>query len=199
MSHDDDDLGSADPRLWRSARFWWAVVSWVFIGVSLSVEPGGVRVALFAAAILAGGHGFAREAVERLREGREVGIDLLMAVAVVGAAAIGRWQEAALVAALFSISEALEEFAVRRTRHAIRNLMDRVPPRAHALRPEGEIEVDLKDVVKRDSRDVVARQDDAPFVGTAGRLEPEARLADAPTRIDTLEAALRTAGVLKGP
>ncbi|MFM8385195.1 MAG: hypothetical protein ACKOCB_00040 [Planctomycetia bacterium] len=51
---------------------------------------------------------------------------------------------------------------------------------------------------KRDSRDVVARQDDAPFVGTAGRLEPEARLADAPTRLDALEAALRTAGVLKG-
>jgi hypothetical protein len=51
---------------------------------------------------------------------------------------------------------------------------------------------------KRDSRDVVARQDDAPFVGTAGRLEPEARLADAPARVDALEAALRSAGVLKG-
>jgi hypothetical protein len=51
---------------------------------------------------------------------------------------------------------------------------------------------------KRESRDVVARQDDAPFVGTAGRLEPEARLTDAPSRIDALEAALRTAGVLKG-
>lgn len=51
---------------------------------------------------------------------------------------------------------------------------------------------------KRENRDVVARQDDAPFVGTAGRLEPEARLTDAPSRIDALEAALRTAGVLKG-
>ena len=51
---------------------------------------------------------------------------------------------------------------------------------------------------KRDSRDVVARQDDAPFVGTSGRLEPEARLADAPARVDALEAALRSAGVLKG-
>ena len=50
---------------------------------------------------------------------------------------------------------------------------------------------------KRDSRDIVAHQDDAPFVGTAGRLEPEARLADAPARVDALEAALRSAGVLK--
>jgi hypothetical protein len=51
---------------------------------------------------------------------------------------------------------------------------------------------------KRDNREVVARQDDAPFVGTAGRLEPEARLADSPVRLDALEAALRSAGVLKG-
>ena len=46
------------------------------------------------------------------------------------------------------------------------------------------------DEAKRESREVVARQDGAPFVGTAGRLEPEARLTDAPSRIDALEAAL---------
>lgn len=50
----------------------------------------------------------------------------------------------------------------------------------------------------RASGEVVGRQDDAPFVGTAGRMEPEARLADAPARVDALEAALRSAGVLKG-
>lgn len=51
---------------------------------------------------------------------------------------------------------------------------------------------------KRDNREVVANQDDAPFVGTGGRLEPEERLTDAPSRIDALEAALRSAGVIKG-
>ncbi len=51
---------------------------------------------------------------------------------------------------------------------------------------------------KRESREVVARQDDAPFVGTGGRLEPEERLTDAPSRLDALEAALHSAGVLKG-
>ncbi len=54
------------------------------------------------------------------------------------------------------------------------------------------------EAAKADARDVVATQDAAPFVGTGGRLEPEDRLADAPTRLDTLEAALRSAGVLKG-
>lgn len=51
---------------------------------------------------------------------------------------------------------------------------------------------------KRASSEVVARQDDAPFVGSGGKLEPEHRLTDAPSRVDALESALRTAGVLKG-
>ena len=51
---------------------------------------------------------------------------------------------------------------------------------------------------RRESSEVVARQDAAPFVGTGGRLEPEERLTDAPSRIDALEATLRSAGVLKG-
>jgi hypothetical protein len=35
-------------------------------------------------------------------------------------------------------------------------------------------------------------------VSSAGRPESEERLADAPTHLDALEAALRSAGVLKG-
>jgi hypothetical protein len=54
------------------------------------------------------------------------------------------------------------------------------------------------DAAKADARDVVASQEEAPFVGSGGKLEPEGRLADAPARLDALEAALRTAGVLKG-
>ena len=54
------------------------------------------------------------------------------------------------------------------------------------------------EAAKTDARGVVAGQDEAPFVGSAGRLEPEERLADAPARLDALEAALRAAGVLKG-
>ena len=50
---------------------------------------------------------------------------------------------------------------------------------------------------KRESGQVVARQDDAPFVGSGGKLEPEHRLADTPSRIDSIEAALQAAGVLK--
>lgn len=55
------------------------------------------------------------------------------------------------------------------------------------------------DAAKQESADVVARQDDAPFVGSGGRLEPEHRLADTPSRLDAVEAALAASGVLKRP
>jgi hypothetical protein len=55
------------------------------------------------------------------------------------------------------------------------------------------------DAARRESADVVARQDDAPFVGSAGKLEPEHRLADAPSRLDAIESALAAAGVMKQP
>jgi len=50
---------------------------------------------------------------------------------------------------------------------------------------------------KADAREVVTAQDEAPFVGSGGKLEPEERLTDAPARLDALEAALRSAGVIK--
>jgi len=53
------------------------------------------------------------------------------------------------------------------------------------------------EAAKRESGEVVARQDDAPFVGTGGKLEPEHRLADTPSRLDSIDAALAAAGVLK--
>ena len=74
-----------------------------------------LRIALFAAAILSGGFYFAREAIEDLWKEHEIGIELLMTAAIAGAAALGQWREAALVAALYSISEALEGFTIQRT------------------------------------------------------------------------------------
>jgi hypothetical protein len=55
------------------------------------------------------------------------------------------------------------------------------------------------DVAKQESADAIARQDEAPFVGSVGKFEPEHRIADAPSRLDALEAALAVAGVLKRP
>lgn len=57
-------------------------------------------------------------------------MNLLMTVAVLGAAAIGQWHEAATVIFLFALAETLEDFSLDRARAAIRKLLDIAPKEA---------------------------------------------------------------------
>lgn len=138
------------PTLWGSGPVRASVLAWVFVIGGLSVDflkapPAWGRL-LFSGGILGGSFYFAREGFEKLWRKREIGIEYLMTMAIVSAALLGRWREAALVASLYSITEALEGYTLGRTRYAIRNLMDLVPPKAHLIRDGREMEVDLKDV-----------------------------------------------------
>lgn len=74
-------------------------------------------------------------------------MNLLMAIAVVGAAAIGEWFEAATVTFLFAFSLALESWSVNRARRAVEALMAIAPPTARLLAPDGSTkEVNAADV-----------------------------------------------------
>ena len=64
-------------------------------------------------------------------------MNLLMTVAVIGAAAIGEWLEAATVAFLFSVSLLLESWSVGRARRAIAALMDLAPQMARVRDEQG--------------------------------------------------------------
>lgn len=138
------------PSLWKNGPVRASVLAWVLALAALAASflkaPSLVSIILHAAAILSGGFYFAREAVEELWKEREVGIELLMTVAIVAAAALGNWREAALVACLYSITEALEGFTISRTRFAIRELMELVPPKARVLRDGQETDVLLEEV-----------------------------------------------------
>ena len=76
-------------------------------------------------------------------------MNVLMTLAMVGAAAIGQWSEAALVAFLFSLGTVLQVATLERTRRAISGLMKLAPPTATVLRPcedDGELEEKTLDV-----------------------------------------------------
>lgn len=129
----------------RSSLLAWALILAAWISASVPVAPW-IITGLYAAAILAGSVVFAREALEELYDEHTIGIELLMTVAIAAAASLGHWQEAALVAGLFSITEALEALTIRRTRYAIRELMDLVPPTAQVLRDGVEVEVPVQEI-----------------------------------------------------
>ena len=68
-------------------------------------------------------------------------MNLLMVVAIVGAAAIGEWFEAGTVAFLFSLALLLEQWSVSRARHAVSALLDLSPTTARYVCPhDGDIE-----------------------------------------------------------
>ena len=97
--------------------------------------PGWVPMACYVAAYFFGGYFTAKEAVENLRA-RRFEIDTLMLVAAIGAAALGKWGEGALLLFLFSLGHSLEHYAMGRARRAIEALAKLAPDTATVRRGE---------------------------------------------------------------
>ncbi len=112
---------------WRILEVRLAVVSGGFLLVGLCSEDA-FATGFFAVGLLVGGWTFVPGSLANLRKGR-LGVGTLMTIAAVGAVALGEYGEAASLAFLFSISEALEGWAVARTRRGLRALLSLVPPR----------------------------------------------------------------------
>ena len=83
---------------------------------------------LYLAAFFFGGFFTFREAITNILTGR-FEIDSLMIVAAVGAAALGKWAEGALLLFLFSLGHALEHYAMGRAKRAIEALGELAPGR----------------------------------------------------------------------
>lgn len=91
-------------------------------------------VALYIPAIILGGYVWAREGIEELFEERKVDIEILMLAATIGSAALGLWEEAALLVFIYGTAEALESYTFAKTRASIRSLLDLAPKKARLLR-----------------------------------------------------------------
>ncbi|HEC11158.1 MAG TPA: cation-translocating P-type ATPase [Acidimicrobiales bacterium] len=149
-SDDGSSPGGEDhdaERFWQSEEVQWSAASGVLLAAGflsdLAGASGVVVTALYVLSTVAGVRFFGLEALEELWEEHEIGIELLMTVATLVAGFLGLWGEAATLAFLYSISEALEEFTEDRTRASIRALMDLAPKRVTLLRDGREVEIDL--------------------------------------------------------
>ncbi|MGA2180491.1 MAG: cation-translocating P-type ATPase [Verrucomicrobiota bacterium] len=93
-------------------------------------------VAAYVFAYLAGGFYPAKEVWERLQK-RTIDVHFLMIFVAAGAAGIGAWAEGATLLFLFSLSGALEHYALGRTQKEIRSLFRDAPKVATALDAQG--------------------------------------------------------------
>lgn len=69
---------------------------------------------------------------------RQLNMNVLMAVAVTGAALIGQWPEAAMVSFLFAVANVIEQHSLDRARRAIQGLLQLAPVEADVKSPAGE-------------------------------------------------------------
>ncbi|CAA9480410.1 MAG: Lead, cadmium, zinc and mercury transporting ATPase; Copper-translocating P-type ATPase [uncultured Rubrobacteraceae bacterium] len=139
--------GKADGTpFWRTPRALLTAASALLFLVGLVLglagAPDVARVGVYLAAILVGGLPIFRAALAGLRA-RHLDMNVLMSVATVGAVGIGEWAEAASVVVLFAAGNALQIYAINRTRGAVRALAKLAPDEVLVRRdgPAGYAEV----------------------------------------------------------
>ncbi len=130
-----------------------AVLSGLTLAVGYGLEKlGGPAVAfipLYVAAMVLGGWGNFKKAARALPR-FNFNMSVLMSVAVIGAFAIGQYEEGASVAFLYAISEMLEAWTMEKARKSIRDLMDIAPKAAMVRRGDSELEIPVEDILVGD-------------------------------------------------
>jgi len=108
----------------------------VFGLLAAYVVPEAWRLPVFVLSYLAGAWFPAEEVWERLRQ-RAIDVHFLMLAVAAGSASIGAWGEGATLLFLFSLSGALEHYALGRTQKEIRSLFHDAPKVATVLDAAG--------------------------------------------------------------
>ena len=143
--HDDDD----DRPWYRSPSVLIPIASGVAFAAGLVCEWTGAETAglvLFWIGLLLGAYTFVPGALRKLFTKGKFGIGLLMTISATGAVILGYVEEAAALAFLYSIAEALEDKAMDRARAGLRALLKLVPDTALVKRGDATAEVEAKEL-----------------------------------------------------
>jgi Cd2+/Zn2+-exporting ATPase len=95
---------------------------------------------------VAGGVLGAKTAIGSLLREHKLDVDMLMVLAALGAASIGQWHEGAILLFLFSLSNVLQDYAIGRSRNAIKSLFKLYPETATIKRGELAVKVKIDEI-----------------------------------------------------
>ncbi|PRB68753.1 cation-translocating P-type ATPase [Arthrobacter sp. MYb213] len=155
---------------------------------SLAGGPRFVTLPLEIGALLVAAWTFVPSTLRRLLKGK-IGVGTLMTIAAVGAVVLGQFEEAAMLAFLYAISEGLEEYSLAKTRRGLRALLDLVPAEARILRNGIETTVPPSVLVPGDRM----------VVRPGERLATDGRIVTGRTSLDTSALTGESVPVEVGP
>ncbi len=138
-----------------------SIISGVLLAIGFAIYfietvPSWISTAFYIGSYFFGGFFTTKEAIERLLKGG-FEVDLLMMVAAIGAAILGKWVEGALLLFLFSLGHALEHHAMNKAKKSIEALAELAPKTALRKRNGKTEEVDIDQVRVNDV--IVVRPD----------------------------------------
>lgn len=99
-----------------------------------------LSLSFYLGAIFFGGYKQTREGLSELWHEQTLNVDLLMALAAIGACLIGDFFEGAMLTFIFCLSGALEEYTTSKSQQEITALMNLQPPKAQRLNQKEELE-----------------------------------------------------------
>ena len=180
------------PGFWQVTEVRAAAVSGVLLLAgwiaSLAGGPRILTLPLELGALLVAAWTFVPSTLRRLLKGK-IGVGTLMTIAAIGAVALGQFEEAAMLASLYAISEGLEEYSLAKTRRGLRALLDLVPAEARVLRNGTETTVSPSDLVPGDRM----------VVRPGERLATDGRILTGRTSLDTSALTGESVPVEVGP
>src|SRR5215212_4820010 len=180
------------PPFWRTPRAISVLASALLLVLGLALSVAGASevasVGTYLAAIVVGGVPIFRAALAGLRT-RHMDMNVLMSAATIGAVGIGEWAEAAFVVVLFAAGNALQVYAIDRTRGAVRALARLAPDEVLVRRGGSETLVPAGDVAVGET--VVVRPGE--------RLALDAEVAEGETTVDESPVTGESTPVEKGP
>lgn len=163
---------------WRDPALRLPALSGALLATGFALDGLGVTdpipVLVESGALAAGAWTFVPGAVRRLLRGR-LGVGLLMTIAALGAVALGRVGEAAALAFLFSIAEALEERAMNKAQHGLRALLSLIPDTARVRSNAVEVTLPTSTL----------RVNDVLVVGAGERVSTDGRVVEGHSSLDT--------------
>lgn len=176
---------------WRDAALFPSAMSALALAVGFVLAWTGSPTAALVfwwIALVAGASTFVADALRRLGRG-QLGVGLLMTIAAVGAVLLGHVGEAAALAFLFSLAEALEDRAMARAKDGLRALLSLMPDTARVSTSAGEVTVAATEL----------RTGDLLVVGAGERVATDGVVVSGHSSLDTSAVTGESIPVAVGP